>query len=164
MASGGQTGARWRSTTMRVRPLTLAQANNFVKQHHRHHKPCVGHRFSLGAYEGSELCGVAAVGRPVAREIDQYLVAEVTRLATNGSPNSCSFLYGACARVAKEMGFTKIQTYILESEPGTSLRAAGWVHAANTAGGDWNRGRRGNRRTDQPMCPKQRWGRILNAQ
>src|SRR5579859_6246851 len=97
-----------------VVPLTLKQANAMVLALHRHHKPCVGHRFSLGIVDSNgTIRGAAIVGRPVSREIDQYSVAEVNRLVTDGCSNACSALYAACARVAKEMGFVKIQTYIL---------------------------------------------------
>lgn len=101
------------------------------------------------------------MGRPVAREVPQYEVAEITRLVSDGTKNVCSFLYAAAARVAREMGFKKIQTYILNSEPGTSLNAAGWELEATTAGGDWNHGQRKGRRTDQPMVPKTRWAKVL---
>lgn len=108
--------------TLRIVPLTLSQANDLVSKWHRHHKPCVGHRFSLGLTLHNELVGAAIVGRPVARNVPQDEVIEVTRLVTNGTPNACSKLYAAVARVAKDMGFAKVQTYILDSEPGTSLR------------------------------------------
>jgi hypothetical protein len=147
--------------SLTLRPLTLKQANDLVAQWHRHHKPCVGHRFSLGAYVGDEPVGAAIVGRPVSRMTSAYDVAEVTRLVTNGYQNACSFLYGACARVAKEMGFRKIQTFILASEPGTSLRAVGWEIERRSEGGDWNTPARGGRRTDQPMEPKVRYGRTF---
>lgn len=148
---------------LRVVPLTLKQANEFIKEHHRHHKSVVGHRFSIGCEEGDKLVGVAVVGRPVARACEQYRCAEVTRLATNGHKNACSKLYSACARVAKEMGFNRIQTYILESESGVSLKSSGWHKECDTAGGDWNHSWRKGRRVDQPMEPKQRWAKVLNG-
>jgi hypothetical protein len=144
---------------MRVVPLTLKQANQLVSDWHRHHKPVLGHRFSIGAEEQDVLIGAAIVGRPVSRELDPYRTAEVLRLVTNGHKNACSFLYSACARIAKEMGFDRIQTYILEAEPGTSLKAAGWVFEQMTSGGNWNHSWRKGRREDQPMCRKQRWGK-----
>jgi len=146
---------------MRVIPLTLKEANEYVTKHHRHHKPVVGHRFSIGCKVEDTLLGVAIVGRPVARKTAQYEVAEVTRLCTDGSKNVCSFLYSACARIAKEMGFIRIQTFILDSEPGTSLKATGWVMDGITPGGNWNCPSRKGRREDQPMQPKQRWVRNL---
>ena len=144
---------------LRVIPLTLAHANAAVAQWHRHHKPVVGHRFSLGVVQDrtAELVGAAIVGRPVARGCDPYTTAEITRLVTDGSKNACSILYAACARVAKEMGFDLIQTYILEDESGVTLRAAGWEFAAYTAGGQWSHTDGKSRRTDQPTERKQRW-------
>ena len=147
---------------LRVIPLTLKQANDFVGTVHRHHKPVTGHRFSVGAIDDSaKLVGVAIVGRPVARAIDQNMVAEVTRLATDGTDNACSALYGACARAAKAMGFEWIQTYILEEEPGTSLKAAGWECMGTTAGRSWNVPSRA-RKDAHPLGGKSKWGRYLN--
>ena len=147
-----------------INPCTLKQANQLVSLLHRHHKPAVGHRFSLCCFDKSgTVHGAAIVGRPVSRELNPYMIAEVNRLVTDGTKNACSALYAACARVAKEMGFEKIQTYILESEPGTSLRAAGWEFESFTDGGDWNHSWRKGRRTDQPMIRKQRWSRRLAA-
>lgn len=64
---------------MRIVPLTLKDANAFVLALHRHHKPVVGHRFSVGCEADGRLVGVAIVGRPVARMTDHTAVAEVTR-------------------------------------------------------------------------------------
>ena len=148
---------------MRVIPLTLKQANELVSRFHRHHKPCVGHRFSLGVLdETGELRGAAICGRPVARKTDQYSILEVTRLVTDGYKNACSALYSASARAAKAMGFLKIQTFILETEPGTSLKASGWIFDGASVGGDWNVPTRGGRRIDQPMCGKLRYVKELN--
>lgn len=148
---------------LRVVPLTLKQANALVKEWHRHHKPAQGHRFSIGLVDTSskKFCGAAIVGRPVARAVNQYLVAEVTRLVTDGTRNACSKLYSAAA-ACKAMGFEKIQTYILQEELGTSLKASGWTFEAETAGGSWNHGeRKGKRRTDQPEGKKSRWSKRL---
>lgn len=119
--------------------LDLGEANAFVAQHHRHHKPVVGHLFSLGAALGEEIVGVAIVGRPVARMRDDGSTAEVTRLCTDGSKDACSFLYGAAARAAFALGFKRIGTYILAAEPGTSLTAAGWRMIGEAGGGSWSR-------------------------
>ena len=149
---------------MRVIPLTLKQANELIIRLHRHHKPVVGHRFSIGVKnDDGELVGACVVGRPVAREINQYAVAEVTRLVTDGTKNACSSLYAAAARAAQAMGFDKIQTYILDNEPGTSLKAAGWTFECYTSGGNWNHSWRKGRREDQPMVPKARWGKVFNV-
>ncbi len=149
---------------LKARPLTLKQANELINLLHRHHKKVQGHRFSIGALdENEDLVGAIVVGRPVARAMPQYEVAEVTRLVTNGYKNACSFLYAAAARAAKAMGFLKIQTYILESESGISLKAAGWSLEKKTKGGDWNTPARRGRRTDQPQVKKQRWSKALNG-
>jgi hypothetical protein len=88
------------------------------------------------------------------------LTAEVTRLATDGTKNACSILYAAAARACKAMGFSRIQTYILQDELGTSLKASGWVKVADTFGREWKH-TAGPRRTDQPNGSKQRWEKAL---
>lgn len=133
--------------------IELKAANEFVQRMHRHHKPVTGHRFSLACMEDGKLRGVAIVGRPVARMIDQHQTVEVLRCCTDGTPNACSFLYGACRRAAKALGYQRIITYVLESEPGTSLRAAGWRCCYITKGGSWDRA--GRPRIDTaPTTPK----------
>jgi len=142
-------------------PLSLKEANELIEQFHRHHKKVIGHKFSIGAMLCDKIIGAIIVGRPVSREIDFHQVTEVTRLVTDGTENACSFLYAAAARAAKAMGYKKIQTYILENEPGTSLKAAGWIFEIMTAGGNWNHSWRKGRREDQPMGKKQRWAKFL---
>lgn len=144
-------------------PATLKQANEMVSRLHRHHFPVVGHRCSIGCEDEDGLVhGAAIVGRPVARAVDQNRVAEVTRLVTDGTPHACSMLYAACARAAKAMGYYHIQTSILEDEPGTSLVAAGWQFDHIIKGRNWNTPSRTGRRTDQPMCDKKVWLKVLN--
>ncbi len=144
---------------MMVVHLELAQANAFVAEYHRHHKPVTGHRFSIGASVGEKLVGAAIVGRPVAPNTDQWATVEVTRLCTDGTPNACSFLYGAVARAAKALGYKRIQTFVLEEEPGTSLKATGWSISHTTGGDTWNR--RPGRKTSQPTGPKILWFKEL---
>lgn len=134
-------------------PLGLDEANAFVAEHHRHHKPGVGHKFSLGASLSEKIVGVAIVGRPVARRRDDGMTLEVTRLCTDGTRNACSFLYGASARAAFALGYVRIGTFILAREPGTSLTAAGWRLIGQTAGGSWSRGSR-PRIDTHPLEPK----------
>lgn len=151
------------SMKLELVPLTLRQANDLVDRLHRHHKPVQGHRFSIGAKnsESGQLIGAVIVGRPVARLCDQYTVAEVTRLVTDGTPNACSFLLAAATRAARAMGFSRIQTYTLANEPGTSLRAAGWAEDPITSrGGSWSRPSRPRSQT-QPQSAKRRWSRTL---
>lgn len=120
-------------------PLPIAEANAFIAQHHRHHKPVLSHKFSLGAADPSgTIRGVATVGRPSARLLDDGLTLEVTRVATDGCPNACSALYAAAWRAARAMGYRKIVTYTLQAEPGTSLRAAGWTVIASARAKTWH--------------------------
>jgi hypothetical protein len=118
--------------------IGLDEANAFVTAHHRHHRAVVGHLFSIGASVGDKIVGVAIVGRPVSRFRDDGLTAEVTRLCTDGTRNACSFLYGASARAAFALGFKRIGTYILASEPGTSLTGTGWRMIGETPGKSWS--------------------------
>ena len=145
---------------LRVFPATLKQANGVVALLHRHHKPVVGHRFSLAVRDEFHVHGAAIVGRPVAREVSQYEVAELTRLVTDGTKNACSILYGALCRAAKALGYREIWTYTLAEEPGTSLRAAGFMDMGITEGGEWARPSR-KRAAAVQSGPKRRWLRRL---
>ena len=123
---------------LRLQPISLKEANAFVAQHHRHHKPVVGHKFSISCVdENGSLHGVAIVGRPVSRYLDDGLSLEVNRLCTDGTKNACSLLYSAAWRAARAMGYKRIYTYILETENGTSLRAAGWNCDGQAGGKNW---------------------------
>lgn len=141
-------------------PLELTTANQFVASLHRHHDPVYRDKFRVGAmYEGT-LVGVVQVARPVSRHLDDGKTVEVVRLCTNGEKDCCSFLYAKAARIAKEMGYEKIITYILVSESGVSLKAAGWVEEAVTRGGEWSRPSR-PRSTTAPTVPKKRFAKYL---
>lgn len=121
-----------------IKPISLKEANQYVAQNHRHNIPTTGHKWSIACYNDEVLCGVAIVGRPVARRLDDGLTLEVYRVCTDGTYNSCSKLYGACARIAKEMGYRKIITYTLASEPGTSVSASGWQMCGEAGGLSWD--------------------------
>lgn len=138
-------------------PVTRSQVRSFIHEHHRHHGfSNAGYRFAIGAMLKDELVGVAVVSRPSSRVLDDGLTAEVTRLCTDGTANACSFLYAACARACKAMGYAKLITYILSSEPGTSLRASGWKDEGPAGGGSWNCPSR-PREDKAPTCPKRRF-------
>ena len=141
---------------LKIVHLELKEANELVAELHRHHKPVQGHRFSIGCVDGEKLVGACIVGRPVARLTNYKEVLEVTRLVTDGTKNVCSFLYSAAARAGRELGYKSIQTFILEDEPGVTLRAAGWSFVSESEGGDGWQNRKG-RRSDQPIVPKQKW-------
>lgn len=137
-------------------PISLREANAFVAEHHRHHKPVRGARFALAAYVEERMVGVVIVGRPVSRCIDRTRYCEVTRLCTDGARNSCSFLYGAARRASAALGYERLLTYTLPEEGGASLRGAGFTLVARTRGGSWDTPSR--RRGDYaPTTPKDRW-------
>lgn len=121
-----------------VIPISLKKANCFVEELYRHHTKVQGHKFSLGVIDNDKMVGVCIVGRPVSRYLDDGMTLEVTRLCTDGTKNACSILYGRSARIAKDMGYSKIITYILQSENGSSLKASGWICEGETGGGNWS--------------------------
>ena len=151
--------------SLKVVPLELVEANQFVLRYHRHHQPSQGHRFSIGAVdENGTLRSAAIIGRPVARlSGSPREVLEVVRLVSDGTKNACSILYAAAARVGKELGYCRIQTYILEDEPGTTLKASGWIYEGVAGGGQWKHTDGKARRTDQPTGKKGRWAKELNV-
>lgn len=137
-------------------PVTLREAHAFVDRIHRHHRRSRGGCFAIGAAKAGSVVGVAVVGRPVSRMLQDGYTAEVTRLCTNGARNACSFLYSACWRAARAIGYQRLITYTLPSEGGASLRAAGWRLIGQRGGGAWNRADRP--RVDlHPTQPKLRW-------
>ncbi len=147
-----------------VVPCTIAEANEYIRIYHRHHKPLkVGYYFAVAvADEAGEIRGVAMVGRPVARALEDGWTVEVRRVATDGCPNACSALYGACRRAAFAMGYRMVITYTLNTEPGTSLRAAGWKCIGEIRGKTWNCPSR-PRVDKHPLQTKLRWEVDANA-
>ena len=146
---------------MEIKPITFREASEFINKHHRHHKATVGHKFSIGCYNDDVLVGVAVCGRPVSRHLDNGEICEINRLCTNGTYNACSMLYGACCRIAKEMGYRQIVTYILESENGASLKASGFICEGKAGGTHWT-GKR-NKGQEIPNEYKTRWVRLLKT-
>jgi hypothetical protein len=114
-------------------PVSFAEACEFIDANHRHHRRPVGHKFSIGVADDAVLVGVAVVGRPVARVLQDGLTLEVTRSATDGTENANSMLYGACWRATKALGYGRLITYTQDGESGSSLRAAGWHVVAELA-------------------------------
>lgn len=139
-----------------VTPIFQTESFAFIEHMHRHHKKPVGSIFQIAVSDGktTHRCkikekgkiievdilanGVAIVGRPNARRSQDGYTAEVTRLCTDGTPNACSMLYAACWRAARAMGYRKLITYILNTEPGTSLKASGWKLVGERGGGSWS--------------------------
>ena len=147
---------------MRAVPLELKEANEFVERIHRHHDSVYRDKFRVGCEVDRKLVGVIQLARPVSRMLDNGKTIEVVRLCTDGTFNVCSFLYSRAARIAKEMGYSKIITYILDTENGASLKASGWHKEADIKGQNWSRPSR-PRNTSAPTCNKQRWAKNLNV-
>lgn len=119
-------------------PIFQDEAFCFIQAHHRHHRKPWGSMFQMAASDGEKIVGVAIVGRPVSRRQQDGFTCEVTRLCTDGTKNACSMLYSASWRAAKALGYRRMITYILNTEPGTSLRASGWTLLGECGGGTWN--------------------------
>ena len=142
---------------LEIVPITLTDARVWVDRVHRHHRAPQGGLVAIAVAREGEIVGVAIVGRPVSRHVDDGWTVEVTRMAVlDGQPNVCSKLYAACWRAARAMGYRRAITYTLTTEPGTSVRAAGWKCIGQTAGGSWSRSERP--RVDRhPLQAKLRW-------
>lgn len=124
-------------------PVDQAEAFAFIRLFHRHHRPPVGDILRVGvvARVGEKrgcLVGVACWGRPVARGLNDGFTAEITRVCSDGTPNVCSMLYGACVRMALAAGYRKVVTYVLATEGGASARAAGFRVVAEVKGRSWS--------------------------
>ena len=145
-----------RGDAVNVCPISFREAREFVRVYHRHHPPPRGCLFCVAAEDNGKIVGVAVVGRPVARMLQDGYTAEVTRLATDGTRNACSLLYGAAWRAARAIGYRRLVTYTLPEEGGASLRAAGWRLIGQAGGGSWSRS--GRPRVDvAPTQTKIRW-------
>lgn len=141
---------------LKLCPITLREAHAFVAQHHRHHGPAQGALWAVGIEAASEIVGVAIVGRPVARRLQDGYTAEVVRACHLGNPNAGSMLYAACWRAARALGFRRLVTYTLPTESGASLRGAGWHLIGEVGGGSWSRHSRPRVDTHPLQC-KLRW-------
>jgi hypothetical protein len=157
--------------SLRLKPITITEAKAAVGRWHRHAAVPQGGLFAVGCSEvDGELCGVAIVGRPIARLLDDGETCEVTRVATNGTRNACSILYGAACRAAKALGYNRIVTYTLAEESGASLRASGWNRDADVPASTWDRPNRHRVQTDmfgndrRPPGPKVRWAKQFKSE
>ena len=129
--------------SLKIKPIHLKQANEYIKKFHRHNLPTAGGKFAISCYDENRLCGVAICGRPTAR-------------------NACSKLYGACCRIAQDMGYVKVITYILASENGASVKASNFVCEEHKAGLLKQTGARQKHTVVAPAEYKKRYVRILN--
>ncbi|MFE3196888.1 XF1762 family protein [Embleya sp. NPDC059237] len=139
-------------------PVRFRQATEFVTTWHRHHGPPPGMIFAIGAGDNNGILrAVAIVGRPVARHLDNGTTLELTRTASDGTPNATSMLHAAAWRAAKAMGYTRLITYTQTGESGASLRGAAWrVVAQRPAHRGWNRPSR-PRTVPEVQCQRTLW-------
>lgn len=144
--------------SLELQPINFAQAAEYVRQFHRHHPPQHGWKFGVAANDGEKVVGVIMVGQPVARAYTDGWTAEVHRCCTDGTKNACSMLYGAAWRAAKALGYKRLITYTLASEPGNSLRASGWreLYTTKDRPDGWNMPNR-PREVKAPTGPKTLW-------
>lgn len=127
-------------TRLTVVPTSWREAAAFVARHHRHHPPPRGCICCLAvADEAGAVHGVAIVGRPCARRLQDGFTAEVTRCCTDSTPHVASKLYAAAWRASRALGYRRLVTYTLVTERGTSLRAAGFRELGRAGGGSWSR-------------------------
>lgn len=118
--------------------LHIKEANAYVAKYHRHSIPSVGGKLAVGCQVDGKLVGVAIAGRPVARRLDDGRTLEILRLATDGTPNACSFLYARVVNIARLLGYRRIITYTLAEESGASLRAVGARVAGEVDPQEWS--------------------------
>lgn len=143
------------------RQYSLKEVSKFINENHRHHISPQGCNFAFGVKMGNDFIGVITAGRPVAAALDDGSTLEITRVCVKpGYKNLCSYLYSHMIRIAKDMNYQRVITYTLESETGTSCKAAGFKLAYKSRGGEWNCKSR-PRKVKAPTCPKKMWEYII---
>lgn len=141
------------------RPISLNAARDWIAQVHRHlRRPITGWLFGVEILRDGERIGVACAGRPMARALQDGVTCEITRVAiVEGARNACSFAYGALRRAAAALGCTRVVTYTLDGEePGSSVRAAGFVDDGTVDGREWTTPSR-RRNPSEQTADKRRW-------
>lgn len=148
-------------SALRLVPVSFSTACAFVAEHHRHHNPPIGHKYSIGVALGETLVGVAIVGRPTSRVVQAEGDAlEVIRTAVDGTTNANSMLYGAAWRAAQAMGYTRLITYTQDGETGASLRGAGFrVLASRPSRPGWSTPSRPREAKSTDSTPRTLWER-----
>ena len=142
--------------SLRLEPCGVTSARQYVARWHRHNAPPPGAiKCAVVVDEDGWAHGVAMLGRPVSPALQRLGVVEVNRVATDGTRNACSMLYGWASREAKRSAVGVI-TYTRADEPGTSLRAAGWVDVGTTKQRTVGWSNRPNR-ARQECIAKTRW-------
>ena len=86
---------------MRVVPLSLKEAEDFLKDHGRHYKAPVEAICAIGVADDSGVHGAAVLGRRSPQD------AELAHIYCDGASQAYSLLYGACWRALKAIGYEK---------------------------------------------------------
>jgi hypothetical protein len=153
---------------MNLVPVTLDEAKEYVRLHHRHNKPPLSWKFGVGLEVDETLVGVVVAGRCTARPLDKKENIEVTRCCVSEAKNGNSRLYGAITRAAAALGYKTAYTYTLQTESGASLKADGWeIDAYLDARPTWDCPSRPRMQTNmfgeetRPAEPKIRWRKNL---
>lgn len=145
---------------LHIVPIRYKDACDYVNEYHRHHNAPSGCKFCVSVRDDNgTIHGVAISGRPVSRHLDDGITLEITRVCADGTRNACSMLYGACVRIAKEMGYKKVVTYTLQSENGASLKASNFTNEGIAGGLKWTGAR--DRGQEIPHEMKTRWTKML---
>lgn len=144
------------SEQMELRAISLKAAMRIVDEWHRHLERPQGGKAAIAAWNDGQLVGVAIVGRPISRVEDKGEIGEVIRVATNGTPNACSFLYARAKRLIQALGFRRARTKTLPTESGASLRAVSAKELGVTTAQSWDRENR-RRAEKAPIVEKLRW-------
>lgn len=143
---------------MKIIPIKLKDANQFIEKYHRHNKPVVGHIFCIGLEKDDELIGVGIAGRPIARYLDNGRIIEITRVCVkDGNKNGSSKLYRRLHRIAQLMGYEKVITYTLARESQSSMKAINAIKECEIKGQEWNRKSRERKSQDVYIEDKIRW-------
>ena len=122
-------------------PISNEVAKDCIQRWHRHNGTTYfGDFLRVGcATDDGVLVAVGVAGRPTARHFANGQTLEVWRVASDGTFNSTSMLYGALSKAGFALGYTRIITYTQADESGASLRAVGWrVVAQRSAREGWN--------------------------
>lgn len=139
-------------------PISIKEANGYVDRWHRHNKPIRVARWACACVDHlGTIHGVAIFGTPSCTNLMDGLTGEILRVATDGTRNSCSILYGACRKAAFALGYTRVVTYTLHSESQASLKAVGFKLVDDNAGGSPWTNRKGRKAQAVSMIRKNRW-------
>lgn len=142
---------------LEIFPIRQKAAKLWVNQTHRHLSAPRGDLFRTSLLNAGEVCAVGIAGRPC-RMLDDGRTVEISRISSVAPPtvNACTRLYSRLVKAGRALGYIRFISYTLPSEPGTSLRAAGFEFAGVSNGGEFDRPSR-RRNPVQQSGPKNRW-------